>query len=222
MFQEIVGSSAKQYCTRFPYGTTIFFRLLTIKEFNRASAIKDYLELADIAFYEQVYNYCVYPAFKDLGGQVRAGVLASVGEFIFWASSSTESIENDIEMARYKAISSGAESFYNEMKEVVMLAFPSYTPDELDNKDRLELTQLFTRAESMMRLKTQGEYKPINVKTLRKAPKTSKIDFEKENKDLMKQGYNNNQVNQPSPQGVDGHKLKEIRQRAATRATKKA
>lgn len=216
MFKEIVGSSAKQYCTRFSDGTTIFFRLLTLKEYNRVTALREYLDLTEIGFYEEIYNYCVYPIFRDLGGQVRAGVPASIGEFIYWASANTEAIENDIEMARYKALSNETMKFYDDLKCVIILAFPSYTPDDLDKKDRIELTELFTKAESMLQMRTKDEYKPINVKTLRQAPKTSKIDFEKENKDLMKQGYTNKAPAQSS--NIDGHAIKEIKQRAATRA----
>lgn len=235
MLERIVNSSGKQYCTKFPDGTTIFFRLLTLKEYRRLLTLKESLELDEIEFQEKVYNLCVDNTYRDLGGNVRAGVLSSIGAFILWASFNTDTVEDEILAAREKYTVDNSLLYYENMKQVILLAYPAYIPDDLDMKDRLELTELFVRAEYMMQLKTKGEYQQINVNKLRQTTTSSKsdsgIDFAKENAELAKANvgtsddiWSRNRPRQyqsvapKNPQALTPMEVQNIKQKAIQRA----
>lgn len=228
MFKKIVESEQKQFCTSFHDGTTIFFRLLSLKEYHRVLVLKDKLNLDDIRFYEEVYNLCVDEQYRNLGGVVRAGIPAAIGEFIVYYSFNTDNIENDIDNMRGRYTDNNI-SFYENLKNIIMLAYPAYPPENLDKKDKHELIELFVRAENMLQLKTKGEYTPINTKTLRTPDNTSKIDFAKENKEIANAKLNvednpwsrNMPANNTGPNRqaqITPRQLQEVRERAAQRS----
>src|SRR3990167_8415672 len=162
MFQDIVASEAKLYCTRFEDGTTIIYRILTLKELSRIDIYKEISEEEDSVLYEEIYNMCAITPYKNIGGAIRAGVPQSIGAFIYYLSSSTDEIELEILASRKKYANSELISFTEDMKRVISTAFPSYTLDILDKKSKTELIDLFTRSESLLEFRTKGEYKPIN------------------------------------------------------------
>lgn len=220
MFEEIVGSEAKLYCTRFADGTAIFYRLLTLEELNRVILYKEISQVDDAIFFENIYNYCVLSPYKNLGGQIRAGVLSSIGQFIFEFSQSTENVEEEIEKARTKFLNTELTSFVEDLKKVICSAYPSYTLEELDKKTKHEIIELFVRAEFLLQFRTKNEYKPINTKTLRKASQQSTIDFEKENREITKAGFG--KEDSPWGRNGDAHRLQQVREQAAARASRRS
>lgn len=200
-----------QYCTKFPDGTVVYFHLLSKSEYDALTSVKEAFGLDDDTFFEEVYNLCVSDEYKDIGGRVRAGIPRSIGEYIYYHSLNYDVIEEEIELARARY---QPNELYEQMKFAVMTAFPNYKLEDLDKKDRPSLIKLFVRAESMLQLKTQGEYKPVNTKTLRKPAKDSKIDFDRENRELVREVGNAGQDDPWSRNGA-AHNLLQIRESAA-------
>ena len=179
-----ISSGRQLLATKFPDGTTVYYSLLNHNEISLLLNVKEAFNISDNEFYEEVYNICASPEWKDIGGAIKAGVPHSIGEYIVYQSKNYDNIEEEIEKARLQY---NSEEIYEHMKIVVMAAAPSYTFEILDALDRISLVKLFTRCENLLSQKTEGAYKPVNTKHLRKQEKQG-IDFDKENRELRKTG----------------------------------
>lgn len=186
MLEQIFNTNHKLYITEFPDKTVIIFRLLTLEELKKIDILKNYAVLSEDEFNEEIYNLCVLPQYKNIGGLIKAGVPISIGKFIYYKSSTLDFVENEIEILRSQ---NNMNTFIEEIKNSIMTVFPHYLPKQLNELTRLELLELFVQSENLLVLKTEGKYKPINLKTLRNAPKKSKINFAEEAQELQKLGY---------------------------------
>lgn len=207
-----LSNNRPQYVTNFPDGTVVYFHLLTFNEYEILDNLKKTFRLDDISFYEEIYNICVPEEYKSLGGQLKAGILYSIGQYIWNNSKNYDFIEQEIEISR---LQNPVNELYEQMKMIICLAFSSYKLDELDNLDRNSLIKLFVRAEGFLTLKTEGQYKPINTKKLR-APVKEKINFAEENKQITKEFGNGGDT--PWERNGNAHALLQIREQAQRRA----
>jgi hypothetical protein len=210
----VIPSSISRFQTVFQDGTSISFRLLTKSEYDSWAYSKQANQTEDQSFFEQIYNHCVDEQYKDLGGSVRAGVLYSIGQYIWYQSYNYDSIEQEIELERARY---NPQDLYETMKLAILNAFPAYKFHELDMIDRLSLIKLFTRAEAMLQIKTSNNYKPLNTKKIKNTSANSNpnpVDFTAENKEIAKAGFQ-------SPETYDGthggQNLLMLRQAQATR-----
>ena len=214
MLDELIKLSKNrpQYVTNFPDGTVVSFHLLTFSEYNVLDSLRKTFKLDNISFFEEIYNICVSDEYKNIGGQVKAGIPASIGEFIWNHSKDYAVIEDEIELAR---LQNPSDEIYEQMKLVICLAQPSYLLEALDNLDRPSLIKLFVRSENLLVMKTNGEYKPINTKKLRAPPK-QKINFAEENAQINKEFGNGGDT--PWERNANAHNLLQIREQALRRS----
>lgn len=201
-----------QYVTNFPDTTVVYFHLLTFNEYEVLDSLRKTFQLDDISFYEEIYNICVPEEYKGLGGQIRAGVLYSIGQYIWITSRNYDFIEQEIEIAR---LQNPENELYEQMKYIICMAFSSYKLEELDSLDRNSLIRLFVRSENLLSLKTNGDYKPINTKKLR-APIKEKINFAEENAQITKEFGNGGDT--PWERNGNAHALLQVREQAARKA----
>lgn len=222
MFAEILASTASgpRYCTTFPDGTVVFFRLLTLKEYGAVVKLKHAFQLDDNAFYEHVYTLCAEPGYKELMGLVKAGLPASVGQFIFFQSFNYEHIEEELEAVRGGY---NPDEIYESMKMVITTAFAAYKFEDLEAMDRPTLMRLFAKAEVKMSIMTKGEYKPMKLDTGTKNPDSHNIDFAAENRELGKAMAGANEYSGARAQGAGEAQphVKDIRRHAEARANKR-
>lgn len=186
MFEEILNNEHKLYITEFPDGTSVIYRLLTINEYKKLELLKDRLKIDNSMFYEEVFNFCALNAFKNLPANSKAGIYSSIGEYIYNYSFNFDQIEDEIELTRLKV---NASQFLEELKNTIILVYPNYLLSDLDNLSRLELIELFIKAENLLSIKSNGKYEKVNTKTLRKKTKSNKMDIDKERDELKKAGY---------------------------------
>lgn len=201
-----------EFLTVFPDKTEIYFNLLTFEEYEILSSYRNLKKMDDISFYEEVYNLCVPSMYKNVGGQLRAGIAYSIGQFIWEQSNNSDSLIEELETER-AAYNPG--SVYEFMKSVIITAYENYKYEDFDRLNRKQLIKLFVRAESYLSQKNP-EYKPLNLKKeLAKAKrKGAGIDFEKENRELAKEvGSFTEHVNSPQT----SQELLRIRENAAVR-----
>ena len=185
MFKDILTStsSGPRYYTSFPDGTVVFFRLLTLKEYKAVTSLKTAFRLEDFEFYEQVYNLCAEPGYKDLIGLIKAGVPISVGQFIYFNSFNYDTIESDLNRFRSEY---NPDEIYESMKMIINIAFDAYKPEDLELMDRPSLMRLFVRAETKMSI-IHKDYKPMKLTDIRSGDnKSETIDFATENRELGK------------------------------------
>lgn len=205
-----------QYTTKFIDGTVVYFHLLSQKEYDAFTSLRKELNLADDLFFEYVFNFCVPLEWKNIEGNVRAGIPRSIGEFIYSYSMSYENIEEELDVVRARY---NQNDLYEQMKIVIITAFPSYTFEDLELRDRPSLIKLFVRAEAIMQIKTDGKYKPVNLKKMKaKNKKNSGIDFAKENQEISKEFGNPGSGDDPFSRNGAAYNLAQIRETATRKA----
>jgi len=175
----------------FPDGTEISFCLLTLEEYSFLASYKEIKKLDDISFYEEVYNVCVPNLYKRLGGQIKAGIPYSIGQFIWTQSYSYDNLIEELDRARNNYDPS---NIYEYMKSLIIVTYNNYKYEDFDKLNRLQIIDLFVRAEALAQQKNK-DYKPLNLKKeLRKQQrKESGIDFERDNREIAKEFRNNGQ-----------------------------
>jgi hypothetical protein len=223
MFADILTSTANgpRYCSKFPDGTVVFFRLLTLKEYRAVIKLKEAFQLDDDAFFEHVYTLCAEPGYKDLIGMVKAGLPVSVGGFIFFQSFNYEHIEEELDAVRG---SYNPDEVYESMKMVINTAFSAYKFEDLEEMDRPSLMRLFAKAEVKMGIMTKGEYKPMKLDSAKKDSNSHGIDFEAENRELSKAMNGANQYSGERAQGPNEPSrphVKDIRKAAEAKAQRR-
>lgn len=222
MFADILTSTASgpRYCSTFPDGTVVFFRLLTLKEYRAVTKLKQAFQLDDNDFYEQIYSLCAEPGYKELVGLVKAGLPAAVGQFIYFESFNYEHIEEELDAVR---AGYNPDELYEAMKMVITTAFAAYKFEDLEAMDRPSLLRLFAKAEVKMGIMTKGEYKPMKLDNGTKNSNGPNIDFAAENRELSKAMVGANEYSGARAQngGEARPHVKDIRRHAEARAKKR-
>jgi len=174
--------SKELFRTVFPTGNSFTWRLLTLKEYQVFSSLRDSETLSPSVVYEEVFSRCYCGDAELISEEISAGMTTSIGELILYLSGDCESetVKADIEAARANYISG---SVREVMKRIVMTAFPSYTLEDIDSWTRPELFRKFTISEEL--LKERVGYEPFDVRKITTGEEKEKsglnIDFDREN-----------------------------------------
>lgn len=172
------------YMTTLPSGEQFTWRLLTLKEYKVFRSLREAGLYLPLFLYGEVFDYCYLGRADAINGNLPAGIFSSIGELIM--SLSGDGVMNnekeEIEIARTKYES---DSVIETMKRIVLIAFSSYTPDDIECWTRQELFEKFTIAEAV--LVNKGGYDPIDTKKIMTRDQLKKkqfIDFKKENEEM--------------------------------------
>lgn len=201
------------FVTTFPEGISFTWRLLTLKEYKVFATLRS-LEVMDrFTLHEKVFQRCYIGEPGALNGRLPVGMTMSIGELILYMSgdSAIKTEVYDIEQARdaypHSAVS-------EHMKRICLLAFPSYTPEVIENWTRMKLIKTFTIAERILQAKYPG-YELLDTSKIESASEVAKsngapIDFVRENRELSAQGLNQDHILDRPPEQL-------ARQRALNR-----
>lgn len=180
------------YVTRLPGGESFMWRLLSLREYNIFCVLRDSKEYNTLFLYSLVFDRCYVGNSNAINGNLHAGIFCSIGELIMWLSGDShigiEQEKQSIEQARMKY---DAYSTKEVIKRTIMIAFPQYTPDIIQNWSWAKVMEIFTIAEAILS-ETKAEYKPIDTRRIMSKEDAAKqqkkankaIDFKKENKEL--------------------------------------
>jgi len=154
------------YLTAFPDGTQFGYRLLTVKEYHVFRALRQGGFEAPFALYNQVFDRCYLGEASLIDENLPAGIFVTIGELIMYLSGDAagQSDRDDIEVARENYPGSTVDEL---MRRTVLLAFSSYTPDDLDNWTRQELLRKFPIAEAVLvdrNVLAKGEFQPFDLR----------------------------------------------------------
>ena len=217
MLESLISISNKiQYMTTFLDGTVVYFCLLTLNEWDTLDRLKTTFNMSDNVFFEEVFNLCVPKQFKNIEGRVRAGIPSSIGKFIWEQSKTYEYLEDELDIARARFEN---QDIYKQMQIIIINAYPSYKFEDLDKYLRKDLIDLFVKAEKYLEIKTEGKYKPINLKKLkRQQERSNKIDFARDNFEMSQQGFSKNGEDNPWARNGTAYNVMNIREQAARKA----
>lgn len=181
----LIEGNGGLFQTLFPDGVLFRWRLLTLKEYRVFARLRDNGILQPMQLHSAVFDRCYLGDPNLINGNVPAGYEVSLGQLIMHLSGDPSGQEGDeIEAARAGYASN---SVHELTKRVVLLAFPSYTLEDIEEWTKPELLRKFTIAESVLvnrgigyeLLDTSKIYKQGDEPKGKKGPQ---IDFAKENK----------------------------------------
>lgn len=185
---DLLVESGGLYVTALPSGESFSWRLLTLKEYRIFRALRESGAVHPYLLHDQVFDRC-YQGIGDLVDPLLpAGIFVAMGELIMWLSgdcAGSTQVE-DIMMARQAY---PAESVHEHMKRVVLLAFPSYTLEDIEDWARPEFIRKFTISEALLVNRGIG-YEPLDPKHIltpeqqAKRKQRADIDFRRENREL--------------------------------------
>lgn len=181
------------YQTVLPTGETFVWRLLSLQEYDVFARLRQAEAILDIFLYEEVFNYCYVGNSDVINGNLPAGYFSSIGQVIMHLSGDGGIGQEKTEILqareRYQA-----SSVLETMKRTILVAFPSYLPEQVEAFNRVELLDRFTQAEYVLMQRAalvvptvaveEGGYKPIDVRKITKANSTNNLDFKKDNEEI--------------------------------------
>lgn len=169
--------------TTLPTGEQFTWRLLTLKEYRVFRGLREAGVYSPLYLYESVFDHCFLGDSDAINGNLPAGYFSAMGELIMHLSgdASFSNERDEIETAR---MSYPMDSVQETMKRIILIAFPAYTPEVVEDWCRPELLKKFVLAEAV--LVNKGGYEPIDTKKIMSADqaakkKSSPIDFRREN-----------------------------------------
>lgn len=187
------------YRTTLPSGEEFTWRLLTMKEYDVFRRLREAGVYPPLVLYSEVFDYCYQGVSEVINGNLPAGYFSAIGELIMWLSGDSviNNEKQEIEEARSKY---NTHSVTETIKRVILMAFPSYTPDSFNEWTRDQLMEKFVIAEAVLvgrggqwlldgkgNPAQVGVYQPINVKNITTANAAgSPIDIKKENEEYAK------------------------------------
>jgi hypothetical protein len=182
------------YRTTFFDGTSLTWRLLSLREYHVFAKLRDEGVLLPWVIHSEVFARCYLGDASLLNNNMPAGYEISIGKLILALSgdASGTSIRDEIDIARSNY---AASSVLEIMKRIVLMAFPSYTPDVLETWTRVELVKKFAVAEAVLVHRGIG-YEQLDTRKIMSAEQMQKqqaVDFGRENADLARSGGDNSQ-----------------------------
>ncbi len=168
-------------------GRVFYFRMLSLKEYERFNRIRSQALFHEWLFYEEVFKYSYLNDYDLLPDDIAAGFCVSIGQLVMYLSGDCdrETILIDIQSARQEHPEN---SLLEYMRTVIFSVFHSYTMEDIDSWDRKKFLKIFTVAENILS-KQREDFKRLSLSDLEKSMngKTKKnpngpIDFEAENR----------------------------------------
>lgn len=164
-----------------------YFRMLSLKEYERFCKIRSNALFHEWLFYEEVFKYSYLNDYDLLPDDIAAGFCVSIGQLVMYLSGDCdrETILLDIQQTR---ADNPNNSLLEHMRTVIFSVFHSYTLEDIDAWDRKKFLKIFTIAENILS-KQREDFNRLSLKDLEKSmnKKPSEnpngpIDFERENR----------------------------------------
>lgn len=169
---ELLENESGIYLTEFPMGLKFYWRLLNLDEYKKFYALRNTGAFHMFYLYKKVFDKC-YIGNKNLINQdMPMFIPATIGQLIMYLSGdcNTETIEHDIENARSRYSRDIIEHF----KFIILSAFPTYSMEDLNKLNRVQLIDKFVQAEELLSFKIEG-FKKLNVAEIIKVDPNKQI-----------------------------------------------
>ena len=172
--------------TEFPDGTSFLWKLLSLEEYSRFSALRQSGAIHSFILYTTVFNHCLIGNPHAIHNDLPAGIPIAIGEAIMWLSGDSEltTLAHDIDSARQYY---PQDSVKEAMKRVIFMAWPSYKEEDLGKLSYPALIKRFVVAEHLLIAKG-AEYQPFDTRKIHgpgeAAKKKNAVDFRKENSEM--------------------------------------
>lgn len=182
--------------TTLPNGGVVNWRLLTLREVKILEKLKD--SFHDLMFYDMIFERCYVGDAALLPANLPFGSIVSIGHLIY-------ELSKEPELNQFRDTIFAARNRYgSHFEKIILLAFPTLLPKDLDNITFPEFIRLFVTAEAMLELKYNIEQGcALSVRAEKPTPIFSKlgpkdfipaedknrkpiIDFNRENANLRK------------------------------------
>jgi len=163
-------------------GYTFLWRLLSMREFRIISGLRDSGQITEERACEEAFKRVFFGNYDMLSSNMHAGASVSIGRTALWLSGDNQStIKEDIILARkYHP----RYSVYEKIKRIVLIAYPAYRPDDLEEWSRVKLLEMFASAEALL-IEKGFPYEAFDVNDIGKKdkgpPKNQRIRTESEN-----------------------------------------
>lgn len=188
---DALSQGAELFVTRLPSGQSFTWRLLTLAEYSKLHALRESQAMHELLFYSAVFDRCYAGDPRAINGDLPAGVFVAIGRLIMWLSgdSTGETQSEDLDLVREAY---PANSVTEHIKHVILMAFTSYTPDDLDQWTRVKLLKTFAIAESVLVKRgavQQAGYQPLDTRkimTEEQIQKKEQIDYARDNAEINK------------------------------------
>ncbi len=179
--------------TTYPGGYTFGWRLLTMKEYRIFRGLRELGVLPEFSLYRKVFDRIYIGDCRTINRHIPLGMLVAIGQLCMTLSGDDagKTIKQDIEAARQLAQPGSIDSY---MKNVIFMAFASYTIEDVEGWNRRTFLNNFARAEALLIPKM--DHTPIDLdKELvtdvpEQATETPKVnqtfDFENDHKQMEK------------------------------------
>lgn len=203
---EDIMEHGEVFLTTFPEGSKFAWRLLTLKEYRVFNALRESKILQPFSLYSQVFDRCYLGDPNMISEMLHAGIFISLGELIMWLSGDCMATTQKEDLAAARK-NYPANSVVEVMKRIVLIAFPAYKPEELENWTRNELIRKFTMGEALL-VNREPEYKPLEINKIKmggeQKPHGLPIDIEQENSELNKVDMGRDHILDSSPDVLAG------------------
>ena len=120
-----------------------------MKEYKIFRGLRELGVVPELEVYIEVFKRVYVGEYFSINRKVPIGCMVSIGQLAMMLSgdAAQETVINDVNTARLMAAPNTLDA---HIRNVIFTAFPSYTPDDLDDWNRSKLLQVFGMAEQLL------------------------------------------------------------------------
>ncbi len=177
------------YYTEYPEGWKFYWRLLSIAEYRKFSHFRNSGLFHSFYLHKKVFDLCYMGNPKLINQDMPLFVPLNIGSLIMYLSGDcfAETAAQEIEQARLDCPTDLLET----LKTVILAAYPTYIPEQLESLNRVQLIKLFVNAENTLSIKLPDTFKRLDTAkiVLNSADKTHEnkpLNTELENQAITK------------------------------------
>lgn len=177
-------TSKNVFRTQYTDGLVFYWRLLTNKEYRVFKSIQHTQDLPNVLLFVKIFETCCLDFSTMKYADVPIGCLITLGEVMLYLSGDCEAETFANDLTQMRTVHAG-DSVPEHMLKVVLTAFPSYTMEDIESWDRLELIEKFVLAENSL-LYRGIKIQPLDLKKVKRGrgkpvrEDTGHVDFERE------------------------------------------
>ena len=161
--KDIISSEKELYVINFEFNSYVF-RLLNLGEFNRFNKLLNNNIMAPFFLYEEIFNLCSDYKYEYINSKVVAGHAVSIGNLIYELSGNKSGKDFLFEIAQ-KREELNSDSIYEHMKVIILTAFSSLTPKDINLMTEKEFIYNFVSAENKM-CKLNENFQRLDLKAI--------------------------------------------------------
>lgn len=132
------------------------YHLLSFKQLEVLNNTVAAFNLSDFDTHVLIFKTCVVS--PEITNDMKAGIISSVASFILDLSRNIDNLNEEIGILRNVY---ALNNWFEIIRSTIILAFPSYKPEEIECFDKPTLLKRFIQAENLLLLR-DPEFKRVN------------------------------------------------------------